>query len=89
MAFAVQKINRPFSPHRSVFEIDTRYTITKPIGHGSYGVVVSADDATTSKKVAIKKIANLFCDFDSGLRMLREVKLITRMRHTNVRAFSA
>jgi len=45
----------------------------------------SADDARTSTRVAVKKIGNLFNDPDSALRMLREIKLITRMRHNNVR----
>jgi hypothetical protein len=39
----------------------------------------------TGKKVAIKKVSNLFCDPECAVKVLRETKLITRLRHDNVR----
>ena len=47
---------------RDQFYIDVRYTNLRPIGGGSYGVVCSADDTATGRRVAIKKIANVFSD---------------------------
>ena len=41
---------------RDQFYIDVRYTNLRPIGGGSYGVVCSADDTATGRRVAIKKI---------------------------------
>ena len=38
------------------FEVDARYQPIKPVGKGAYGLVCSADDLTTAKKVAIKKV---------------------------------
>lgn len=46
-----------------------------------------ATDSRTGKQVAIKKLSNLFCDLDASLRVLREVRLITRLKHNNVRGF--
>jgi serine/threonine protein kinase len=39
------------------FVIHERYSLIKVIGHGAYGVVISASDKQTGKKFAIKKIA--------------------------------
>ena len=33
------------------FELDTRYEIIKPIGSGAYGVVISALDHQSNRKV--------------------------------------
>ncbi|CAE7888988.1 erkA, partial [Symbiodinium sp. KB8] len=69
----------------SVFEVSTRYQIRKPIGHGAYGVVVSALDTQTGKKVAIKKIPNCFGDITDAKRILREIRLMRHFDHENVR----
>ena len=45
----------------------------------------SAEDRDTHRKVAIKKVANLFYDPECAIKVLRETKLITRLRHENVR----
>lgn len=66
------------------FEVSTRYTIHKPIGHGAYGVVVSAEDTKTGKKLAIKKIPNAFNDLTDAKRILREIKLMRFFNHENV-----
>jgi len=66
------------------FEIDNKYKIIKPIGHGAYGVVVSAEDTGTGKKVAIKKIPKAFNDLTDAKRILREIKLMRHFDHENV-----
>ena len=53
---------------RDQFYIDVRYTNLRPIGGGSYGVVCSADDTATGRRVAIKKIANVFSDLVDAKR---------------------
>jgi mitogen-activated protein kinase 1/3 len=57
----------------------------RPIGHGAYGVVISALDKDASRKVAIKKISKAFADPVDAKRILREIKLMKALDHENVR----
>jgi len=68
----------------TVFEVDAKYAPIKPIGKGAYGVVCSARDVETNKKVAIKKIVNAFENVVDAKRTLREIKLLRHLRHENV-----
>ena len=45
------------------------------MGQGAYGIVVSANDLITNKKVAIKKVHNAFADLIDAKRIIREIKL--------------
>ncbi|KAK6462315.1 kinase-like domain-containing protein [Scheffersomyces coipomensis] len=73
------------------FAIDSRYTITKILGKGSYGIVCQATDSKPSPfqadpySVAIKKVANIF-DKDVLLkRALRELKFMRHFKgHRNI-----
>mmetsp|Transcript_13021 Transcript_13021/g.1992 ORF Transcript_13021/g.1992 Transcript_13021/m.1992 type:complete len:95 (-) Transcript_13021:344-628(-) len=56
----------------------------KQIGHGAYGVVISAFDRRTNTKVAIKKVAKAFEDLIDAKRILREIKLLMFLDHENV-----
>lgn len=67
-----------FSVNGSTFTVGSQYRVIKPIGTGAYGVVVSAEDTATGRKVAIKKVPNAFADLTDAKRVLREIKL---MRH--------
>lgn len=66
------------------FEVNTRYSLIRPIGHGAYGVVISALDKETNEKVAIKKISRAFEDPVDAKRILREIKLLKKFKHENV-----
>jgi serine/threonine protein kinase len=66
------------------FDVDERYSLLKPVGHGAYGIVCAALDKKTNKKVAIKKIGNLFGHLTDTKRTLREIKLLTHCNHENV-----
>ncbi|GBG25385.1 Mitogen-activated protein kinase 6 [Hondaea fermentalgiana] len=66
------------------FEVDRRYELIKLIGHGAYGVVVSALDRTTGEKVAIKKVPRAFDDLIDAKRILREIKLLRHFDHENI-----
>jgi hypothetical protein len=44
----------------------------------------SAEDTRTGKLVAIKKVANLFSDADTAVKVLRETKAVTHLQHDNV-----
>eukprot|EP00388_Colpodella_angusta_P019737 GDKJ01049364.1.p1 GENE.GDKJ01049364.1~~GDKJ01049364.1.p1 ORF type:complete len:643 (+),score=174.32 GDKJ01049364.1:68-1996(+) len=63
--------------------ISRRYKINEVIGAGSYGCVYQAEDRTTGKYVAIKKMQRIFDDLVDCKRILREVSLLSRMRHNN------
>ncbi|OAO16009.1 mitogen-activated protein kinase [Blastocystis sp. ATCC 50177/Nand II] len=70
---------------RQLFHIDIRYQNLKVIGSGSYGVVCSADDVIAGRRVAIKKIGNLFQDIVDAKRVLREIKMLRHLGwHENV-----
>jgi len=66
------------------FEIVSKYSLIKPIGHGAYGVVISALENETRSKVAIKKITKAFEDAVDAKRILREIKLMKLFSHENV-----
>jgi len=66
------------------FEMDSKYEMIKPIGHGAYGVVISAVDHEFNAKVAIKKIPNTFEDLVDAKRIVREIRLLRHFNHDNV-----
>lgn len=73
-----------FKASGTFFEIENRYSLIRPIGHGAYGVVISANDSNTNSKVAIKKISRAFDDPVDAKRILREIKLMKLFSHENV-----
>lgn len=60
-----------------------RYSITKTIGKGTYGSVVSAIDLKTNEKVAIKKMKKKFYDWKDCIS-LPEVKCLKTLNHHNI-----
>jgi len=66
------------------FYIDKRYVINKSMGHGAYGIVVSATDKVSGKNVAIKKISKIFKSLIESKRTIREIKLLKELDHENV-----
>ncbi|MCD7451871.1 hypothetical protein HAX54_013584 [Datura stramonium] len=52
--------------------------------HQGYGVVAAAVDTHTGKKVAIKKINNVFEHVSEATRILREIKLLRFSRHPDI-----
>eukprot|EP00903_Cladosiphon_okamuranus_P012703 g11877.t1 len=66
------------------FELDLKYEMIKPIGHGAYGVVISALDHESQSKVAIKKIPGAFDDLVDAKRIVREIRLLRHFNHENV-----
>eukprot|EP00889_Picochlorum_renovo_P006698 jgi/Picre1/33728/NNA_001207.t1 len=69
---------------RTEFVIDKRYQPIKAIGKGAYGVVCSAQDTVSQKKVAIKKITNAFENIIDAKRTLRELVLLRCLKHENI-----
>lgn len=52
------------------------YEIKKIIGWGSYGKVAEAIHKPSGRKVAIKKMLNLFEDVIDTKRLLREIQIL-------------
>lgn len=73
-----------YTIHSKTFDVPEHYDITKPIGFGAYGFVCGGVNRKTGQKVAIKKCANVFKEIEDGKRILREIKLLSFMRHENI-----
>jgi len=56
----------------------------RTLGQGAYGVVCSALDIATNRKVAIKKTFNVFESQTVAKRTLREIKLLRHFKHDNI-----
>ncbi len=59
--------------------VDERYEVTHMIGSGAYGVVWSAFDKINKEEVAIKKIQTAFNRAIDAKRILREIKILSKL----------
>jgi len=67
------------------FIVDERYTVTKELGQGAYGIVCAATNNQSGEGVAIKKVTNVFSKKILAKRALREIKLLQHFRgHRNI-----
>ncbi|XP_010437375.1 PREDICTED: disease resistance protein RRS1-like [Camelina sativa] len=74
---------------QKLFEIGTKYLPIKPIGRGSAdNVVCSAINRVTTKKVAIKKIPNVFKKRIHAVNTLKEMNFLRHVRHDNIIALN-
>ena len=56
----------------------------RPIGYGAFGVVWSVTDPRDGKRVALKKLPNVFQSLVSSKRVFRELKMMRFFKHDNV-----
>ncbi|XP_058810533.1 serine/threonine-protein kinase NLK isoform X2 [Phymastichus coffea] len=68
-------------PHQS--NLDTLQP-DRPIGYGAFGVVWSVTDPRDGKRVALKKLPNVFQSLISSKRVFRELKMLCFFKHENV-----
>lgn len=62
-----------------------RYKVTNLIGEGAYGIVCAAVDASTGKKVAVKRILKCLDTHPMATRILRELKFLRLLsKHENI-----
>ena len=80
---AVREGTHSFVVSGTRFDVDEHYKLIKPIGHGAYGVVVSANNTKTKRKCN-QKIPRAFEDLIDAKRILREIKLLRHFKHENV-----
>lgn len=82
MAFDVVGDRKVYSVNGKRFETPSKYSVTKAIGYGAYGLVCAATEG--SQKIAIKKCQKVFRDMGDAKRVLREIKLLKLLKHENV-----
>lgn len=65
------------------FVVPAEYTFIKCLGTGAYATV---GEFTTmdGRRVAVKKVENVFGNYEDAKRVLREVKLLRQLEHDNV-----
>ncbi|XP_075247277.1 serine/threonine-protein kinase NLK2-like [Convolutriloba macropyga] len=56
----------------------------RPIGYGAFGVVWAVTDPRDGKRVALKKLPNVFSNVIAAKRVFRELKMLFHYRHENV-----
>jgi serine/threonine protein kinase len=92
MAGAVVEINKDkgvyevsFDGQVAEWKVTPRYSLTEWLGGGAYGHVCRAIDRDNANgTVAIKRISNIFKDYETALRILREVSILRRLDHPNI-----
>lgn len=60
------------------------YEFTKVIGWGSYGKVAEAIHKPSGRKVAVKKMLNLFDDVVDTKRLLREIQILKHLDNKHI-----
>lgn len=56
----------------------------RPIGYGAFGVVWAVTDPRDGRRVALKKLPNVFQSLVSSKRVFRELKMLCFFKHDNV-----
>ena len=66
------------------FRIPARYHPVAIVGSGSYGQVMHCHDNLMNEDVAVKLIKDVFCNTGDARRILREIKILRKLRHDNI-----
>jgi len=85
-AAAAQKKASPIIPKGpgGGWKIPPKYEVKQLIGTGSYGSVCEAYDHDKNRLVAIKKIGHMFEDLIDCKRILREIAILSKLKHDNI-----
>jgi len=84
VAFGEADKDRKSSDKERRWKMPSRYQVAEKLGQGAYGCVCEAHDAEQNRKVAIKRTDHLFDDAMDARRTLREVAILSLLRHDNV-----
>lgn len=63
---------------------DQEFQPDRPIGYGAFGVVWAVTDPRTNRRVALKKLPNVFQSLISSKRVFRELRMLCFFKHENV-----
>ncbi|KAF0697044.1 Aste57867_12228 [Aphanomyces stellatus] len=66
------------------WECGPQYKFVRPMGQGSYGQVAEAYDTIRQKRVAIKRVINVFDRAQDCIRLFREIYILRHVRHSNL-----
>ncbi|CAK4080995.1 unnamed protein product [Aphanomyces euteiches] len=66
------------------WQVGSRYRLVRVLGKGSYGQVAEAYDTLRNRRVAIKKINNVFDQEVDCKRLYREIYILRHLRHPEV-----
>jgi len=66
------------------WKIPEKYEVKQLIGTGSYGSVCEAYDHSENRLVAIKRIGHMFEDLIDCKRILREIAILSKLKHDNI-----
>eukprot|EP00917_Polyrhabdina_sp_WS-2016_P023417 GHVP01050767.1.p1 GENE.GHVP01050767.1~~GHVP01050767.1.p1 ORF type:complete len:394 (-),score=61.02 GHVP01050767.1:995-2176(-) len=66
------------------FNLPSNYEYKQLIGKGSYGEVAEAVDRRSGKVLAVKRVFHVFDDLVDCKRILREIAILSRLRHQNI-----
>lgn len=84
----MQKMQRQAQYEQFIQELTVltqgHYQFGKILGHGAYGIVVQAKEIETGRDVAIKRVERIFHSTLDAKRILREIKILARLKHHNI-----
>lgn len=83
VAASQQAILAAAQPFNSPVDVQDKQP-DRPVGYGAFGVVWSVTDPRDGKRVALKKIHNVFQSLVSSKRAYREIKMLCFFKHENV-----
>lgn len=69
------------------WNVPDRFDILRTIGQGSYGSVCEAMDLKAKRKVAVKRLNDMFDNLEDCRRLLREIAFLNRLKHPNIIRF--
>eukprot|EP00744_Colponema_vietnamica_P004097 GILI01006171.1.p1 GENE.GILI01006171.1~~GILI01006171.1.p1 ORF type:complete len:646 (-),score=111.79 GILI01006171.1:224-2161(-) len=81
-AYRMSPFKRPKLADRLL--LPSRYKQVRKLGEGSYGVVFLCEDTVTGEKVAVKKVFNIFQELMDAKRLLRELRILRTLQHSNI-----
>ena len=80
----MHSISTEKNPQFPDWDVAPNYVVERVLGTGSYGSVCRAIQLSTGKKVAIKRVKNVFEDDIDCKRILREITLLRKLNHPSV-----
>jgi mitogen-activated protein kinase 1/3 len=72
----------PKGPTR--WKIPAHYEVKQSIGTGAYGSVCEVYDAKEERLCAVKRVAHMFEDLIDCKRILREIAILRKLKHSNI-----
>lgn len=66
------------------FRVPGNLQLMKSLGSGSYGAVAAFWDVNSNQRVAVKKVPDALSDLSSGMRALREIRVLSSTNHDNI-----